>query len=564
MTNHGRIWTEKFTHPKFREDDGTREKKVHFWNGHPFKGKETRNFSIDYREADAGDDRTLKSLLDRLSTLYQSDEVLPVDVSPTITNIVTPESWVADITVRRPNSGAVWETRPLKNFLYLYYASRDQGELYDQLVEKFEIAGQAMTETENEVMASLQGSLPNTTELIEYLFGYVILSGENISLAIALAPRRNSSESLVKKLTDFSSTMQPQERLSYSQTRDLIDMGFKALDPSLFSEVNVRGPPPYSVDYISPPIRGQPIKVRVNPTKPSVIYVQENKVYEKRMDTEGSDWIEVIKTKKKIIDVAFSPDGKLLAVVEEESNGVVFYDAEQGNFDAVEVDDGVAGTVTTRVFFGKNIVDRDKKEECYVTALQTTEKKIYVTNLKNPNSNKVSVEFDTDMKHIAFDSKNNILSLHQRDDGWNVTLQKSNFRSVSPYRFSGTCIPCIGTDATDNFFFARERSNNENGDRYIDIVSMCIADLEPGEIPPLKKHVIIDASMEPIYFSSRLEELVMVTNGQVILPLTPDGIVYESDSNKNIFDASANEEYIALARGGINADEIVILIKKNY
>ena len=560
MTNNGKIRTENYTFPKVNSDASRAEGP--FLTGDiqhtPFNGMETRNFSIEYREADAGEDRTLDSLLERLSTLYRSNQdTIPVNVAP-VTHVITPESWMAAITIRKPISGEVWETQPLKDFLYLYYVSRKQKDTYDQLKYRFEVAGESLTDVENNEIASDQVAVPTTTEMIEYLLVYVVLTGDNIALAKAHVERTmNGNEELVEKLTELSSVMQYGQSLSYEQTKELVDLGFKALDPTLFPEINLRAAV-YREHIVSEIPGPSIITVHVNPKKPSVIYVQNNRVYEKRMDTEGiADWKNVITTNKHIIDVAFSPDGKFLTVVEYQSRDVVFYDAEN-TFKPKRVVSGIDGTATTRVVFSPQIVVKDKQID-YVFALFTEDmqynRKVFVSHPKIKDI--ISLNFGENMKVIAFNSESNALSIHDDESSVYHTLLEGYDEINDNDNVNMYFYPYIGMDDTDKFYFFRKEveKNVENGENN---ESFWIASVNnegvQNELPMTPKNFI--------YFSSLLKDLIIVTDRVVMLPLTPYGIVYESKSNRNIYDASANEEYIALVTEGIETQDIVIL-KKN-
>jgi hypothetical protein len=86
---------------------------------------------------------------------------------------------------------------------------------------------------DNEQYATLNNAIPTVDDLASYLFAFVALQPEQLTLAKSVSKRRNHEYVLDKLNELFTESI-----LTYSQTLELVTIGFRALDPSIFHDIN--------------------------------------------------------------------------------------------------------------------------------------------------------------------------------------------------------------------------------------------------------------------------------------------------------------------------------------
>jgi len=217
-------------------------------NIHPFlrdnNGKEMRFRSQT---------ETIDRLLERMQAKYEESAVMPKDTRTEKEKekivIMDAAKWHGNIKLCPPPCETVWAERPLSEFLLLYYSARGQKDFYMQIQERFQEANANVTMLENESYASQNAAIPTEADLASYLFAHVVLQPEQLTLARIVAERRRSEaekrearsgveneKMILKKLNQMLST--GESRLTYGQTLELVTMGFRALDPSIFDDIN--------------------------------------------------------------------------------------------------------------------------------------------------------------------------------------------------------------------------------------------------------------------------------------------------------------------------------------
>ena len=228
-------------------------------NIHPFlrdnNGKEMRFRSQT---------ETIDRLLERMQAKYEESTVMPKDTRTEKEKekivIMDAAKWHGNIKLCPPPCETVWAERPLGEFLLLYYSARDQKDIYMQIQERFQEANANVTMGDNESYASQNAAIPTEADLASYLFAHVVLQPERLTLARVVAERRRSEaekrsreaiseeekgearseaenqKNVLKKLNRILST--GGSRLTYEQTLELVTTGFRALDHSIFDDIN--------------------------------------------------------------------------------------------------------------------------------------------------------------------------------------------------------------------------------------------------------------------------------------------------------------------------------------
>jgi ankyrin repeat protein len=112
-------------------------------------------------------------------------------------------------------------------------------DFYEQLRKCIEESSGKVTMYDNEQYASLNHAIPTVDDLASYLFTFVALQPEQLTLAKSVSKRRNHDD-VLNKLNELSTD----SRLTYSQTLELVTIGFRALDPSIFDDINAYIPGP--------------------------------------------------------------------------------------------------------------------------------------------------------------------------------------------------------------------------------------------------------------------------------------------------------------------------------
>jgi hypothetical protein len=171
-------------------------------------------------------------------TEYVKDAVMPKD---TRTEEEKKEEIVVDLGIWRghvqlrppPCFCTVWAEGPLSEFLLLYYSARDRLDFYEQLRKRIEESSGKVTMWDNEHYAALNNAIPTVDDLASYLFAFVALQPEQLTLATSVTKRRKH-DYVLEKLNQMSTG----SRLTYEQTQELVTMGFRALDPSIFDDIN--------------------------------------------------------------------------------------------------------------------------------------------------------------------------------------------------------------------------------------------------------------------------------------------------------------------------------------
>jgi len=196
---------------------------------------------------------TIDRLLERMQAKYEESAVMPKDTRTEKEKekivIMDAAKWHGNIKLCPPPCETVWAERPLSEFLLLYYSARGQKDFYMQIQERFQEANANVTMLENESYASQNAAIPTEADLASYLFAHVVLQPEQLTLARIVAERRRSEaekrearsgveneKMILKKLNQMLST--GESRLTYGQTLELVTMGFRALDPSIFDDIN--------------------------------------------------------------------------------------------------------------------------------------------------------------------------------------------------------------------------------------------------------------------------------------------------------------------------------------
>ena len=176
--------------------------------------------TISFSNADAVD-----PLLDRLAALYEEGDPVPDDEE----NIILDRgAWERIVTVKDSPS-STWAMRPLKELLELYYESRGESVIFEQLKERVE-REEAVTEEDNVGLGSFH--VPSSEDLGNYLLHFVAIVKEQLPLALNAAARRPDDSGSLREDLEFAFS-QGAERLDYDQTRALVSMGHRALDPTL-------------------------------------------------------------------------------------------------------------------------------------------------------------------------------------------------------------------------------------------------------------------------------------------------------------------------------------------
>lgn len=106
---------------------------------------------------------------------------------------------------------------------------------YEQLAERISEGG-SVTTFEIENFAALQQAVPTVEELSSYIFECVAIASERIPLAIRTERQRGHhfvAQELTKHMTDYAA-----ERLTYETTERLMSEGFRALDGTIFRDIN--------------------------------------------------------------------------------------------------------------------------------------------------------------------------------------------------------------------------------------------------------------------------------------------------------------------------------------
>ena len=181
---------------------------------------------------------TIDSLLDRMETKYSEDAEKPNDMRTDEENkeeiIMDLDIWNGNVQLKTPPSfSTVWAEKPLKEFLLLYYSARDRLDFYEQLRKRIEESSGKVTMWDNEHYAALNNAIPTVDDLASYLFAFVALQPEQLTLATSVTKRRKH-DYVLEKLNQMSTG----SRLTYEQTQELVTMGFRALDPSIFDDIN--------------------------------------------------------------------------------------------------------------------------------------------------------------------------------------------------------------------------------------------------------------------------------------------------------------------------------------
>ena len=171
---------------------------------------------ISFSNADAVD-----PLLDRLAALYEDGDPVPIEEENIVLDKV---AWDAEVAVKESPS-TTWTVRPLRDLLELYYGSRDQSDIFEQLRERVE-RGDAMTDEENVALGSFH--VPSSENLGDYLLHFVAIVKEQLPLALNAARSKSLREALEFAFSEGA------ERLDYDQTIELVRIGHRALDPTLF------------------------------------------------------------------------------------------------------------------------------------------------------------------------------------------------------------------------------------------------------------------------------------------------------------------------------------------
>lgn len=505
----------------------------------PFDGEYPRNITFRYKKSKASGDETLEDMLERLSALYDDPSNAPEEsVDATI---LTPTEWNSDFEVVSPETKELWTKVPLSELYDLYFTSRDQFNVYHQLNERMK--NSSLKESDNDGLASLQAAVPTTKDLVEYLFGYVILTGERLHMAIAQAKRRRGDmTNLVENMENLLKNVKLGERLTYDQTRVLVSIGFRALDPTLYSDINVR-PPPFGVEAVIDtfPQNGSVGVMRMHPTKASIFVSIGPKIYEKVIGE--NEWIELYAEEKDVVDMAFRRNGESLIVVRGDNTISVFditanppKKIEHKMHQSQEITQIVSGS-------GENFIYLTKNGKAYMS-----------------DRTGVHGMLGDGVKQVAVDSKDNKLSHELLENGqdqlcifWSSTVCIQTFLIHE----NEAIVSNIGTTDEENTYYIALKACDPSIYRGFFIVSYHIDKLTRNVTKEVE-YEENDETSRPFFLSSGREELLMVTENSVILPLTTDGVVYESP-NEKILEASASENYVALRKEGA---EIVIL-KKN-
>lgn len=174
--------------------------------------------NISFSNADAVD-----PLLDRLAALYEEGDPVPDDEE----NIVLDrDAWNRIITVKDSPS-TTWAMAPLRELLKLYYESRGESLIFEQLRERMD-REETLTEEDNVGLGSYH--VPSSEDLGNYLLHFVAIDKEQLLLAL------NAARSIPTLQTYLKGAMRRGNgtRLDYGETREAVFMGHRALDPTLF------------------------------------------------------------------------------------------------------------------------------------------------------------------------------------------------------------------------------------------------------------------------------------------------------------------------------------------
>jgi ankyrin repeat protein len=187
---------------------------------------------------------TIDSLLDRMEKKYSADAEKPKDMRTDEEKnegiIMDLRIWNGNVQLKTPPCFCtVWAEKPLREFLLLHYSARDRLDFYEQLRQSIEESSGKVTMYDNEQYSALNNAIPTVDDLASYLFTFVALQPEQLTLAKSVSKRRNHDD-VLNNLNELSTD----SRLTYSQTLELVTIGFRALDPYIFDDINAYIPGP--------------------------------------------------------------------------------------------------------------------------------------------------------------------------------------------------------------------------------------------------------------------------------------------------------------------------------
>lgn len=193
------------------------------------------NTEMTFKTESDGNRNDVDALVEELIRIYEDSE--PIAQESEEDKIVFDRGmWEEEIDVKISPSVS-WTKQPFKKLLKLYYYSRDQGYVYENLEQRFGNDDAApLTQGENTGLGETY--VPSPHDVGSYLLGYVAVDRDKSLHAMHVA-RTNRKKKLEAELKSLFANA-AKDRLAYEETKDLVEkLGHRALDSTVFPNVYV-------------------------------------------------------------------------------------------------------------------------------------------------------------------------------------------------------------------------------------------------------------------------------------------------------------------------------------
>jgi len=195
--------------------------------------KAHNNTKMTFKTEENGNREDVDELVEKLMKIY--DQAEPVAQESEEDRIVLDrDKWKEEIEVNISPSVS-WTKQPFKHLLKLYYYSRDQGDVYENLEQRFgNDDADPLTQGHNTELG--ESYVPSPHDVGSYLLGYVAVDrGKSLhAMHVARTNRKGRLEAKLKSL--FANAAM--DRLTYEDTKDLVEnLGHRALDSTVFPNV---------------------------------------------------------------------------------------------------------------------------------------------------------------------------------------------------------------------------------------------------------------------------------------------------------------------------------------